>query len=83
MQNIRVNTNKPYTVEIGSGLLEKAGEKIVAVTKAKKVMVVSDDIVFPLYGEKLMASLVGAGFNCEVFIYPNVICKKTFIQSGF
>ena len=76
MQSIRVNTNKPYTVEIGSGLIEKAGEKIAAVTKAKNVMVVSDDIVFPLYGERLMNSLVKSGFNCEVFVYPNGEANK-------
>ena len=34
MQSIRVNTKSPYTVEIGSGLLEKAGGKIATVTKA-------------------------------------------------
>ena len=71
MQSIRVNTTHPYTVEIGGGLLEKAGGKIAAITKAKKAMVVSDDIVFPLYGEKLLSSPKAAGFNCDVFVYPN------------
>ena len=71
MQSIRVETKKPYTVEIGSGLLKEAGEKIAVLTKAKKAMVVSDDIVFPLYGEKLMSSLTACGFECETFVYPN------------
>lgn len=71
MQSIRVNTSKPYNVEIGSGLIEKAGKKISEVTKAKNAMIVSDDVVFPLYGEKLISSLVSAGFNCESFVYPN------------
>lgn len=69
MQSIRVETGKPYTVEIGSGLLSMAGEKISALTKAKKIMVVSDDVVFPLYGEKLLSSL--SGFDCKTFIYRN------------
>ena len=71
MQSIRVNTKSPYTVEIGSGLLEKAGAKIATVTKAKRAMIVSDDIVFPLYGEKLLSSLEGEGIKSEVFVYPN------------
>ena len=71
MQSITVNTQKSYTVEIGSGLLEQVGEKIAAVTKAKNIMLVSDDIVFPFYGERVIDSLVKAGFNCESFVYPN------------
>ena len=71
MQSIRVNTTSPYTVEIGSGLLHKAGGKIAAVTSAKRAMVVSDDVVFPLYGEKLISSLNGAGIKSDVFVYQN------------
>ena len=71
MKSIRVNTSTPYTVKIGSGLIENAGKEIAALTKAKNVMIVSDDVVFPLYGEKLIASLVDAGFNCETFVYQN------------
>ena len=71
MQSIRVDTSKPYTVEIGSGLIEKAGEKISRLTKAKKIMIVSDDVVFPLYGDRLVSSLTAVGFACESFVYPN------------
>ncbi len=71
MQSIRINTNRPYTVEIGSGLIKEAGERIAALSKAKKIMVFSDDIVFPLYGSELLASLMGAGFDCSVIVYPN------------
>ena len=69
MRTINVNTSKPYNVYIGSGLLRTAGEKIAEITKAKRIMVVSDDIVFSLYGDKLMSSL--KGFECEAFIYKN------------
>ncbi len=69
MRTINVNTSKPYNVHIGSGLLEGVGEKIAEITKAKRIMVVSDDVVFPLYGERLMTSL--KGFECETFIYKN------------
>ncbi len=71
MQIIKVNTSTPYEVHIGSGILNDVGKKIAALTKAKRAMIVSDDIVFPLYGEKLTSSLVGAGFNCEVFVFEN------------
>ncbi len=71
MQIIKVNTSIPYEVHIGSGILNAAGEKIASLTKAKRAMIVSDDIVFPLYGERLMSSLVDAGFDCESFIFEN------------
>lgn len=71
MQSIRVDTGRPYTVEIGSGLLDQAGEKIAAVKKAKKVMIFSDDIVFPLYGPRLVASLMSSGFDCTIALYEN------------
>lgn len=71
MQSIRVNTSRPYTVEIGSGIIKEAGERIAALSKAKKIMVFSDDIVFPLYGNTLLTSLMAAGFDCSVIVYPN------------
>lgn len=71
MQTIHVNTSTAYDVLIGQGILESAGEKIAALSRAKRVMIVSDDIVYPLYGETVTKSLVAAGFAVSSFVFPN------------
>ncbi len=71
MQTIRVNTSTPYNVKIGTGLLPHAGEELLSLFKPSRVMIVSDDIVFPLYGEKLKASLEKSGFCCSSFVFKN------------
>ena len=71
MQTIHVNTSTAYDVLIGQGILESAGEKIAALSRAKRVMIVSDDIVYPLYGETVTKSLTAAGFAVSSFVFPN------------
>ncbi len=71
MQIIKVNTSTSYEVHIGQGLLQGAGEKISALFPRSRAMIVSDDIVFPLYGEKLTASLKAAGIDTSAFVFEN------------
>ncbi|MBQ5390115.1 MAG: 3-dehydroquinate synthase [Clostridia bacterium] len=71
MQTIHVHTSTAYEVQIGKGILESAGEKIAALSRAKRVMIVSDDIVFPLYGERVSKSLTDAGFTVSSFVFAN------------
>ncbi|MBQ9134044.1 MAG: 3-dehydroquinate synthase [Clostridia bacterium] len=71
MQTIHVNTSTAYEVQIGQGLLTSAGEKIAALSHAKRVMIVSDDIVYPLYGETVTKSLAAAGFAPSSFVFQN------------
>ena len=53
MKTIRVNASVEYDVLIGSGLLSSSGEYIRNVIGNCTVVIVSDDNVFPLYGETL------------------------------
>lgn len=76
MQTIRVTTAKPYDVVIGKGLLAEAPARIAAVCKTKNVMLVSDDIVAPLYGDALQKSLAEAGFFAVPFVFPNGEAQK-------
>lgn len=76
MQTIRVTTAKPYDVVIGKGLLAEAPARIAAVCKTKNVMLVSDDIVAPLYGVALQRSLAEAGFFAVPFVFPNGEAQK-------
>ena len=57
MKQIRINTASPYMVSIGSGLLKELDRQIAELTKAEKVCIVSDDQVWPLYGQAVCDSL--------------------------
>ena len=70
MTAIEVNASKHYTVEIGSGLLPALGPKVAALGKAKKVCIVSDSTVWPLYGPAADASLHAAGLETCAFVFP-------------
>ena len=71
MQTIHVNTAKPYDVHIGKGLLSEVPARIAAIAKTRRVMLVTDDIVDGLYGEKLQTALRDADFSVEKFVFPN------------
>ena len=46
-----------YPIYIENGILSYAGSYISQVFSGRKIMIISDDRVFPLYGEKVKASL--------------------------
>lgn len=59
-------SGRSYDILIQPNLLAQAGEKIRAVCpKARKLFVVTDSNVAPLYGEGLTAALEGAGFSVK------------------
>lgn len=70
MKTIHVATGRSYDILIERGLIEKCGEHIRKVSKAKKAMIISDSNVFPIYGEKVVKSLEISGFEVFNFIFP-------------
>lgn len=70
MTEIPVNASKNYTVTIGSSVLHTVGEKIRALTNAKKVCIISDSHVLPLYGGIVFESLHRAGLDSCSFVFP-------------
>ena len=64
MKTIRIDASRSYDVVIGPDLLAEAGRRIAALTGRVRAMIVSDDRVFPLYGEKLMDSLLANQTFC-------------------
>lgn len=70
MTTIEVNASKSYNVEIGHGLLPQLGEKVAALGKEKKVCIVSESNVWPLYGASADISLHNAGFDTCHFVFP-------------
>lgn len=71
MKIVKVNSSRNYEVKIGSGILNDAGKYISEVFTGKTAVVVSDDNVYPLYGDKLKKSLCEAGINTIEFVFPH------------
>ena len=70
MQTITVHASKKYDVAIGNGLLstiQPMAERI----QNKTVMVVSDDTVFSLYGNRLCSLLSETGCRTCHFVFPH------------
>ena len=70
MKTVEVNASKSYKVEIGSGLLSSIGPKVAALGKAKKVCIVSETTVWPLYGATVEHSLQNTGLATCRFVFP-------------
>lgn len=67
MKKLRVNIpGREYDIIIGKGLLERAGELVSEVAECKKIAVVTDSNVGPLYSKKLEKSLCESGFETKV-----------------
>ena len=66
-----VRTAQPYSVFIENGVLDRVGEIARESRKpGANAMVISDSNVFPLYGERVKASLERAGFPVSTFVFP-------------
>ena len=70
MNCITVPASKEYNVCIGSGLLDQIGNRAAKVIDAKKVAIISDSNVWPIYGEKVSANLIDAGFSVFCYVFP-------------
>ena len=67
-----------YPIHIENGILAKTGELVSKVFSGKKIMIVSDDNVFPLYGEIITKALSDSGFECYSFVLPHGEPTKSF-----
>lgn len=68
---IEVKTDRPYTVTVERGALDRVGEIARPLKKpGTRVMLISDSNVMPLYGGRVRASLEGAGFPVSEFVFP-------------
>ncbi|MBR3754697.1 MAG: 3-dehydroquinate synthase [Clostridia bacterium] len=76
-KKIDVKAGKPYSVKIGKGLLDKAGEEAKALGLDGKALIVSDDNVAALYLERVSASLKSAGFEVLSFVIPHGESSKS------
>lgn len=66
-----------YLIYIENGILDEAAEHIAKVFSGKKIMLISDDNVYALYGENLKSSL-SAQYECYELIIPHGEESKSF-----
>ena len=69
MKKLTVNVGKGYDIFIEKGIISHTVDYIKNVTKAKKICLISDTNVFPLYGEAVKNSLLGGGYEVYDYIY--------------
>lgn len=68
---IEVRTDRPYTVTVERGVIDRVGEIARPLKKpGTRVMLISDSNVMPLYGGRVRASLEAAGFTVREFVFP-------------
>ncbi len=70
MLKMTVNADKPYDIIIQRDLLDNCCDYIKQVTKAKKILVISDSNVAPLYAKKILFALEKENFDTSLFAFP-------------
>lgn len=69
MKKLRVNVDKGYDILFENGILDNCGDYIKPISKAKKVCIVSDTNVYPIYKDKIIKSLEKNGFDVIKYIF--------------
>ncbi len=82
MEKLHVSASSEYDILIGRGLLKQTGALTAALGALKTAVVVSDDRVFPLYGETVMKSLQETGARVLSFVFPHGEGSKTLETYG-
>lgn len=72
MKQLSVNVSDKSTsdIYIENGLFAKAGKLIKGKFNSKKVALVSDTNVYPLYGDDIKSQLENEGFEVYTYVYP-------------
>ena len=70
IRTIPVRTSPAYSVQIGPGLLSRCGSLLQDMLAPCRMAVITDDTVAPLYLERVVRSLTGAGFAVVSYVFP-------------
>ena len=77
MKQIDVPASTPYRVEIGGGIASSLPVRINALCPtAERIMIVSDDHVYPLHGKPLVVLLRGCGYGADAYVLPHGEASK-------
>lgn len=82
MREIRVNTARPYSVQVGPGALERLGTWTAQATGARRAAIFSDSAVYPLYGRQAQEALLSAGMEAPEFVFPQGEGSKSLDTFG-
>ena len=83
MKTVTVNASKAYDIKIGPSLLASLGPEAAKLGMAKKVAMISETNVYPLYGKQAEESLKDAGFAVSSFVFPageESKCAATYLE---
>ncbi len=69
---------RPYDVRVAPGGLDKIGAMMIARDLHGPVVMVSDETVGALYGQRVAASLKAAGYTCRTVLIPSGESQKTY-----
>ena len=70
MKTVTVSTSKTYQIHIDNNLICHVGKYLHSIAKGKKVMILSDSNVWPIYGEVAERSLFDNGFTVGHYVIP-------------
>ena len=82
MEIVKVTASKEYNVHIGSGFLDNVGEMLTKIKKPCRAVIVSDDTVFSIYGERVKKSLADNGYSVCEFVFPHGEESKSLENFG-
>lgn len=71
MTTVNIKASREYDVVIEQGLIDSVGEYAKKLLGGGTVCIVSDDIVYPLYGERVKNSLEAQNFRVIEYVIPN------------
>lgn len=71
MNTVHIHVSRSYDVQIGSDTLDSIGVQAAKLNTPGKAAIISDSTVWPLYGSRVEASLLGAGFQPVHFVFPS------------
>lgn len=81
MKTLAVNTSRPYEIKIGRGSLDQAGVLCrQAIPNARKLTIVTDSRVLPLYLARTADSLEQMGFQIQCLTVPAGEASKSAEQ---
>lgn len=80
MQKLTVNVGGGYDILIEKGLLSDAGKYVSSVMHCKKLVLISDTNVYPLYGDLVKDSLEKYNYSVDTYIFEaGEASKKTSV----
>lgn len=79
---VTVTASRSYDIVVGRELTQRLGEMVAAATAARRVAVITDANVAPLYLSEVTRSLEAAGITSEAYVVPAGETAKRWGEAG-